>query len=226
MVVGTIIGTSIFVQPSEITALVPSVSGILLVWIVSGVLTLFGALVCAELASIFTRSGGVYVYLKEAYSPALGFLWGWAKERTMAKFEEWGLENIHEERFSFGQGWEVVRFNAHMVEPQVMPIIGYPRSWSSSTEGVVNAEVAYLTIETEADLDKYRGELEGKVVFLQPIRDVEMLESDLVLRMTPELKEEASRTPVGAATGGGPRATRTPATWCPRRRSPSSTTTA
>jgi hypothetical protein len=126
-----------------------------------------------------------------------------AKDWTMAKFEEWGLENIHEERFAFGQGWEVVRFNAHMVEPQVMPIIGYPRSWSSSTDGVVNAEVTYVTIETVADLDKYRGQLEGKIVLMQPIRRVEMLEGDLVLRMTPELKEEASRTPVGTAARGG-----------------------
>lgn len=78
MVVGTIIGASIFVQPSEVTSRVPSVSGVLLVWAVSGVLTLFGALVCAELASTFTQSGGVYVYLKEAFSPAMGFLWGWA----------------------------------------------------------------------------------------------------------------------------------------------------
>jgi APA family basic amino acid/polyamine antiporter len=83
MVVGTIIGASIFVQPSEITGRVPSIPGILLVWIVAGVLTLFGALVCAELASIFTRSGGVYVYLCEAFSPAVGFLWGWAMFWTM-----------------------------------------------------------------------------------------------------------------------------------------------
>ena len=83
MVVGTIIGTSIFVQPSEVTGQVPSVPGIFAVWIVCGVLTLFGALVCAELSSIFTRSGGVYVYLSEAYSPALGFLWGWAMFWTM-----------------------------------------------------------------------------------------------------------------------------------------------
>ncbi len=78
LVVGTIIGASIFVQPSEITSHVPSVGGVFLVWILSGVLTFFGALVCAELASIFTQSGGVYVYLKEAYSPGVGFLWGWA----------------------------------------------------------------------------------------------------------------------------------------------------
>lgn len=78
LVVGTIIGASIFVQPSEITGQVPSVAGVFMVWLAAGMLTFFGALVCAELASIFTQSGGVYVYLKEAYSPAVGFLWGWA----------------------------------------------------------------------------------------------------------------------------------------------------
>ena len=83
MVVGTIIGASIFVQQSEITLLVPSTRGIVLVWFLSGLLTLFGALVCAELASVFPKTGGVYVYLRESFSPALGFLWGWAMFWTM-----------------------------------------------------------------------------------------------------------------------------------------------
>lgn len=78
LVVGTIIGASIFVQPSEITSRVPSVPGVLLVWLVAGALTLIGALVTAELASTFSRSGGVYVYLTESFGPPLGFLWGWA----------------------------------------------------------------------------------------------------------------------------------------------------
>lgn len=78
MVVGTIIGSAIFVQPSEITRQMPSVTGILLVWLAAGVLTLCGALALAELASAFPATGGIYVYLKEAYSPAAGFLWGWA----------------------------------------------------------------------------------------------------------------------------------------------------
>ena len=78
MVVGTIIGASIFVQPSEITGQIGSITGIFLVWLISGILTFFGALVCAEMASIFTQSGGVYVYLKEAFSLPIGFLWGWA----------------------------------------------------------------------------------------------------------------------------------------------------
>lgn len=78
MVAGTIIGAAIFVQPSEITGQVPSMGGIFLVWLIAGILTFFGALVCAELSSIFTQSGGVYVYLKEAFSPSMGFLWGWS----------------------------------------------------------------------------------------------------------------------------------------------------
>lgn len=78
MVVGTILGASIFVQPSVIGAQVPSLTGVFAAWTAAGVLTLAGALICAELASAFPRSGGVYVFLKEAYGPALGFLWGWA----------------------------------------------------------------------------------------------------------------------------------------------------
>src|SRR5437879_10233009 len=78
MVVGTILGASIFVQPSLITGEMRSVAGVVLVWTLAGLLTLAGALICAELASVYPLSGGVYVFLREAYSPALGFLWGWA----------------------------------------------------------------------------------------------------------------------------------------------------
>jgi basic amino acid/polyamine antiporter, APA family len=78
MVVGIIIGASIFVQPSEITRLVPDAGGIALVWALAGVLTLVGALICAELASAFPRTGGVYVFLREIFGPPVGFLWGWA----------------------------------------------------------------------------------------------------------------------------------------------------
>lgn len=78
MVVGTILGASIFVQPSEISRHVPSVPGMMLVWLLAGILTFCGALVCAELASAFPQTGGVYVFLQRIYSPAIGFLWGWA----------------------------------------------------------------------------------------------------------------------------------------------------
>lgn len=78
IVIGTIIGTSIFVQPSEITREVPTITGILVAWSLAGLLTFIGALVCAELASAFPHTGGVYVFLREAYSTRVAFMWGWA----------------------------------------------------------------------------------------------------------------------------------------------------
>ncbi|HEX6163673.1 MAG TPA: amino acid permease [Vicinamibacterales bacterium] len=83
LVVGTIIGATIFVQASELTNLVPNPTMVLLAWAVAGVLTLIGALVCAELSSAYPQTGGVYVFFREIYSPALGFLWGWAMFWTM-----------------------------------------------------------------------------------------------------------------------------------------------
>jgi APA family basic amino acid/polyamine antiporter len=78
IVAGIIIGASVFIQPSEITRLVPNARGIMFVWLAAGALTLCGALVCAELAAAFPETGGVYIFLKKTLSPALGFLWGWA----------------------------------------------------------------------------------------------------------------------------------------------------
>ena len=78
IVVGTMIGASIFVQPAEIGRYVPRVGGTLMVWVVAGLLTFCGALVCAELATAYPQSGGVYVFLREGVSQAAGFLWGWA----------------------------------------------------------------------------------------------------------------------------------------------------
>ena len=128
-----------------------------------------------------------------------------ARVWTMDKLREWGLSNVHEERFPFGHGWSLQRFHAHMVEPQVMPIIGYPKSWSSSTDGTVAANVTRVEIQTAADFEKYRGTLNGKIVLPQPAREVRMLDGDLVLRMTDAQLTEASRIQVPPAAPGRPR---------------------
>ena len=83
VVVGIIVGSSIFVQPSEVTRLAPSPRGVLVAWLVSGILTLCAALVCAELSALFPETGGVYVFLKRIYTPGLAFLWGWGMFWTM-----------------------------------------------------------------------------------------------------------------------------------------------
>lgn len=118
-----------------------------------------------------------------------------AADWAAKKFSEWGLTNVHRERFAFGKGWSLVRFNAHMVEPQIQPLIGLPKTWSPGTPGVVTADVMLTEIRTEADLAKYRGKLAGKIVLTQPARAVEMLEGTLVSRWDETLLKEAEQTP-------------------------------
>ena len=77
LVVATVIGSGIFTVPAIVARLVPSGPGILAVWLLGGVLALAGALAYAELATRFPRSGGEYVYLREAFGPLAGFLSGW-----------------------------------------------------------------------------------------------------------------------------------------------------
>ena len=75
--IGSCIGSGIFLTPSQIAGYLPAPLLILLVWAIGGVITLTGALTFAELGSMFPEAGGVYVYLKEAYGPLFGFLYGW-----------------------------------------------------------------------------------------------------------------------------------------------------
>src|ERR1700681_1064605 len=77
LVAGSMIGSGIFIVSSDIARDVGSSGWLLLVWVLTGVLTIIGALSYAELAAMMPRAGGQYVYLREAYSPLWGFLYGW-----------------------------------------------------------------------------------------------------------------------------------------------------
>jgi carboxypeptidase Q len=119
-----------------------------------------------------------------------------ASDWAIKRFTEWGLANVHQERFAFGQGWKVERFSAHLIEPQVQPIIGYPRSYSPSTKGPVTAEVSHVDIRSEADFAKYAGKLRGRIVLPQAARAVRMLEDRVVLRMNDKDVQEALTMPI------------------------------
>jgi APA family basic amino acid/polyamine antiporter len=77
IVVGSMIGSGIFIVASDITRQTGSAGGLLLTWIITGLLTIAAALSYGELAGLFPRAGGQYIYLREAYSPLWGFLYGW-----------------------------------------------------------------------------------------------------------------------------------------------------
>ena len=78
IVVGSMIGSGIFITSAESARLTGAPGWLLLAWTVAGLMTITGALCCSELATMMPRAGGVYVFLREAYGPSIGFLFGWA----------------------------------------------------------------------------------------------------------------------------------------------------
>ena len=77
IVIGIVIGSGIFLLPNVIARTLPSAGAILAAWIISGVLSFFGALAYAELGAMMPATGGQYIYLREAYGPMCAFVCGW-----------------------------------------------------------------------------------------------------------------------------------------------------
>lgn len=77
VVIGAIIGSGIFINPYIVAQRLPSASLVLAAWVVGGVVALIGALIYAELGALFPRVGGQYAYLRDAWHPLAGFLYGW-----------------------------------------------------------------------------------------------------------------------------------------------------
>ena len=91
----------------------------------------------------------------------------WARDRL----EEYGLSNARLEAYEFGNGWDIDYVSLHMVAPKYMPIIGFPVTWSSGTNGKVRAQVIHINfeeIESEEDLEQYRGKLKDRIILISP----------------------------------------------------------
>ena len=144
-------------------------------------------------------------WLSDVYGPRLtgGPAILQASDWVLKKFNEWGLANAHRETWPFGKGWSLVRFSAHMIEPQVQPLIGFPGSWTPGTRGTITADVVRVQIDNDADFEKYRGKLAGKIVLTQPERPVPMLEGLIVHRMGDKEFAEAATTPAARGRGRG-----------------------
>src|SRR2546421_2999022 len=79
IIMGTVIGSGIFLVPTDMIKAVGTPSMVFAVWIFGGVLSLFGALTYAELSAAMPDAGGEYVYLNAAYGPFFGFIYGWTQ---------------------------------------------------------------------------------------------------------------------------------------------------
>src|SRR3954470_318137 len=78
VVAGSMIGSGIFIVSADITRHVGSAGWLIAVWLITGFMTITAAMSYGELSAMFPKAGGQYVYLKEAYNPLVGFLYGWS----------------------------------------------------------------------------------------------------------------------------------------------------
>ncbi len=89
-----------------------------------------------------------------------------AAEYAKSTFDSWGLTNAHLDTWDvdFGKGWFLKKFSLQNLGPVYFPVIAYPKAWTPGVKGTVQADAIYLDVKTEADLDKYKGKLKGKIV--------------------------------------------------------------
>jgi len=112
-------------------------------------------------------------YLTDVIGPRLTASPGMkrANEWTRDQLTKWGLQNAKLEPWGpFGRGWTLKKFSAQVVSPTAIPLIAYPKAWSPGA--AVNADVVYVDATTEAELAKFKGQLNGKIVLTAPVRPV------------------------------------------------------
>src|SRR5690349_16257128 len=166
IVAGSMIGSGIFIVSADITRNVGSAGWLLAVWLITGFMTLTAALSYGELSSMFPRAGGQYVYLKEAYNPLVGFLYGWsfftviqtatiaAVGVAFAKFTAYLVPQLSEDLVALDLGFIKIS-PAQLLSIVVIVLLTY-----INTRGIKNGKV----IQTSFTLTKLLS-LFGLIVF-------------------------------------------------------------
>jgi len=99
-----------------------------------------------------------------------------ANEWTRDRLTQWGLVNAHLEAWGpFGRGWTLKRFSAEAVAPQAFPLLAYPRAWSPGLEAPLTADLVIVDAKTDEELQKYKGQLRGKIVLVGTERQLKPL---------------------------------------------------
>jgi carboxypeptidase Q len=114
-------------------------------------------------------------YLTDVYGPRLTNSPNYktAGDWAVKRLQEFGLVKVREEKWGpFGRGWANKYFEAHMQEPQFASLNGIPLAWTSGTQGSLTGEAILAPLASEADLDKYKGKLKGKVVLMTAPREL------------------------------------------------------
>lgn len=138
-------------------------------------------------------------YLTEVSGPRLNNSPGFrrAANYTKNKLTEWGLENARLDPWGdWGKSWELKRCYVAMTAPYYKPIIAFPKSWTTGTNGFQQADIVVLSAGDAKDLDHYKGKLEGKVILLPRLDSLEpAYAADASRYSDEELKEMADWKP-------------------------------
>jgi carboxypeptidase Q len=132
-----------------------------------------------------------------------------AADWTVKKLTEWGMANVKLEPWGadaeFGRGWSNERTVLHVTKPSPWPVLAYARAWTPGTNGLVTADAVLAPLTTEADFDKFRGKLKGRIVLLQSPRAVAPLFEAPARRLTAQNLEEMESQQVSPPQAAGGR---------------------
>ena len=144
-------------------------------------------------------------YLADVHGPRLTNSPGYrsAADWVVKQMKEYSIPARLEKWGPFGRGWTYSHFEAHLIEPQYAPMIGFPLAWTPSTKGTVTGQPIIAILRTEADLEKQKGKLKDKIVMISAAKD-------LSLQLTPQgrrysdadLEKEAAAPEPGATPFG------------------------
>lgn len=151
IVAGSMIGSGIFIVSADITRNVGSAGWLIAVWLITGFMTLTAALSYGELSGMYPKAGGQYVYLKEAYNPLIGFLYGWsffaviqtatiaAVGVAFAKFTAYLIPAFSEDRVALDLGFKTIS-PAQLLSIVIIVLLTY-----INTKGVKNGKIIQTT---------------------------------------------------------------------------------
>ncbi|MET0625911.1 MAG: M20/M25/M40 family metallo-hydrolase [Pyrinomonadaceae bacterium] len=119
-----------------------------------------------------------------------------ANEWTRDRLTQWGLANAHLEPWGpFGRGWTLKSFSAEVVGPQAFPLLAYPRAWSPGLDAPLTADLVVVEAKNEEELQKYKGQLRGKIVLAGSERELKPRFEPTATRLTEKQLLELADSP-------------------------------
>jgi hypothetical protein len=142
-------------------------------------------------------------YMSEVYGPRVNNSRNHraAAEWAMKQMKEWGLKNVHLEKWPFGYGWQIKKYYGALESPAYAALPGFPLAWTPGTNGPVTADAMFAPIHSKDDFAKYKGKLKGKIVL---IFDPAPLTLHTTAEATKSPTDEEILARASTMRGGGP----------------------